>query len=264
VAFFKQVREEFAELPKRRRLRVRLRLEILAAAALLAYVFAVLVQEQHYGWAVLPAIGLALLSVGEFIVADIIVDARFPPETAAFLERLEEKLSSTSTHQEIVDRLEACVQTFVGCDTDRISSTLHLRVELLGSDGPGVSPGLIQLSDYTTAGLGGRRWRVLTPTKGIVGRCLRAKAMSVVNFSSEEDYRRRMVQEFGFTPSEAESHTQSARSYLAYPVVSRSELIGVMYFFSTEPQVFPHAAQETRLQETADVIASLLRAAAIL
>jgi GAF domain-containing protein len=73
-----------------------------------------------------------------------------------------------------------------------------------------------------------------------------------------------MVEEFGFSPEEVDRHTKTARSYLAFPIRDRGDMVGVMYFFSTEPQVFPVAANEDRLRDAAESISALLRAAEIL
>ena len=251
-------------IPARRRYRVIARLIMLVLAAFAGYAFALLMQEGDYGWSALPAAILGLLSIGEFIVADLVIDARFPRETSDLLERLETKLSTTATHAEILGALQRCVGSFRGCDTTRISSTVHLRVEVLSGDERPSSPGLIQISDYTRVGLGGRRWRVLDPAKGIVGRCLRRDAMVSVNFSDEDEYQYRMIEEFGFTRNEVERHTRSARSYLAVPMVDHDETVGVLYFFSTEPQTFPLAASVEALEGATATIAGLLRAAEIL
>ncbi len=226
------------------------------------YAFAVLTQEGAYVWAALPGVLLLILSIAEFVVADLLVDARFPKETSEFLERLRSRLSKTSTHDEIVGALERCVRHFQGCDLSRISATLQFRIETYDADDTGRAPGLVQLSDYTRQG--GRRWRVVQPTKGIVGRCLRTESEVWVNFSTEQEYRRRMVEEFGFTHEETDQHTTTARSYLAYPVRSKGTVVAIMFFFSTEPQVFPLATDEDELNDTADEIAGLLRAAEIL
>ena len=90
------------------------------------------------------------------------------------------------------------------------------------------------------------------------------KTKVFVNFASEEEYRRRMVEEFGFTQAEADRHTTTARSYLAYPLLDEGEPVSVIYFFSSQPQVFPLAADDGDLRDTAAEIGGLLRAAEIL
>jgi hypothetical protein len=85
-----------------------------------------------------------------------------------------------------------------------------------------------------------------------------------VNFPTQEEYTRRMVEEFGFTQAEAASHTTAARSYLAVPVFNSHNLIGVMYFFSTETQVFPRAVDVDVVERHAESVASLLRASEII
>ena len=124
----------------RRKYRIGARFIILILASIAAYTFTVLIQEQKYLWSVVPAAILAILSIAEFVVADLIIDARFPPETAKLLERLQNKLA---VHDEIVRALKACESTFKGCDRDCISSTVHLRVDIETS-GNGDATALIQ------------------------------------------------------------------------------------------------------------------------
>jgi hypothetical protein len=94
-----------------------------------------------------------------------------------------------------------------------------------------------------------------------VGRCLRSGNIATANFASLDEYRLRMVEEFGFTESEVKTHTNSARSYLAYPLKNGDAVAGVLYFFSTEPQVFPLAAPIGRLETTSAEVLGLLRTA---
>jgi hypothetical protein len=250
------------DISLRQKYRTAARLVIIVLAAGALYVFSVMIQEREYSWSLIPAALLALLSVAEFVVADLVLDKRFPPHSARFLERLQRKLGSTSIHQEIMNTLDSCVAGFKGCDQSRISSTVHFRVDINHDEG--TLPALIQLSDYTRSGLGGRRWRVIQATKGLAGRCLRQEQLVWVNFRSEQEYRSRMVEEFGFTKDEVDDHTSTARSYLAIPLRNASETVGVLYFFSTEPQVFPLAANQNDLRSKADVITGFLRAAEIL
>jgi hypothetical protein len=235
---------------------------LLAAPA--TYLFAVLIQEKDWAWSLVPAAVLALLSVGEFVVADVLIDSRFPRESAEFLERLQQRLAGTSTHDEVRAALSACVESFTGLDKDKVSSTVHLTVNVAEVGTSETVLGLVQISDYTRPDLGGRRWRVLKATQGIVGRCARMGEMVHVNFRDAVDYQRRMVAEFGFTKEETARHTTTARSYLAVPITSAGSLVGVMYFFSTEPQVFPIAADRAELSRAAATVASLFRAAEIL
>ena len=60
-----------------------------------------------------------------------------------------------------------------------------------------------------------------------------------------------MVREFGFTKEQTESHTSDGRSYLAAPLLNENEVVGVLYFFSTEPQVFPRSADSAKLEDVA-------------
>jgi hypothetical protein len=252
------------EISNRQRYRTYVRLVVIGLAAFAAYLFSVLIQESHYWWALIPTFALACLSAVEFAVADLLLDRRFPPESTEFLERLQRKLRTTTVHGGIVDALNSCVETFRGCDPSRISSTVHLRIDVLSDYESDTLPALIQISDYTRAGLGGRRWRLLEPTKGLVGRCLRVGERVCVNFRSQSEYRARMVMEFGYTAEEVDRHTTSARSHMAHPLMVSGDIVGVLYFFSTEPQVFPLAASPEHVCKAGNTVLSLLQAAEIL
>lgn len=252
------------DVPQRQRYRVRARLGAILIAAIGAYVFALLIQERLYWWALLPALLLAIATIAEFIVTDILLDRRFQADSAALLKRLREKLDTTPIHNEIIDALNGCVRNFRGCDPSLVSSTLHLRVDVLADSGSDVVPSLIQVSDYTKRTLGGARWRVLDPALGLVGRCLRLDEVVWVNFRDRAEYDRRMVEEFGFAPGDVERHTTSARSYLAFPLRSDGRLVGILYFFSTEPQVFPVAAEIAELDRAGAEVLRLLRVAKVL
>jgi hypothetical protein len=72
-----------------------------------------------------------------------------------------------------------------------------------------------------------------------------------------------MVEELGFSNEEAKAHTAIARSYITEPLVLDSRIAGVLYFFSTGPQVFPHAARQSNLTSHAQNLVELLETAAI-
>jgi len=251
-------------IPRRQRYRVYARVGTILAAAAAAYIFSVLVQERHYLWALIPALVLAVASIAEFVVTDLLLDKRFPPESAALLERLQQKLITTPIHDEIVSALNSCVGGFHGCDPSKISSTLHLRVDVLSEADSEVVPSLVQVARYTRPSLGGPRWRILNPAVGLVGRCLRLNDLVSVNFRDRSEYDHRMVAEFGFAPEDVKRHTTTARSYLASPLRDGGRVVGVLYFFSTEPQVFPIAADQGQLTRASEEVLRLLRVAEIL
>ena len=80
------------------------------------YAFAVLLQEEAYWWALIPGAVLGLVSILEFVFIDIYVDSRFPRATTEYLERLEQKLATTTAHDEILAALNDCVDSFAACD----------------------------------------------------------------------------------------------------------------------------------------------------
>jgi len=250
------------EVPDSRKYRAKLRFSVIVAAGVPTFAFAVLVQERKYVIAGLVGIALVLLSLLEFVVADLLVDRRFPRETERFLNRLKERIAATSTHDELVEAVQVCIETFKGCNVESVSGTIHFRVTHY-DEANKQAPALVQLAPYT--GQGGEPWRVIAATKGIVGRCLRLERKVWVNFADASEYEDRMVQEFGFTAEQSARHTRSARSYLAYPVRDAvGSLVALLYFFSTEPQVFPLAADDSELRRTSEEVVRLLRAAEIL
>lgn len=84
-----------------------------------------------------------------------------------------------------------------------------------------------------------------------------------MNFDDATEYRRRMVEEFGFSREEAEMHTTFARSYLAEPLLLGGTVIGVLYFFSSEPQVFPLAARGSDLASKGQDFVDVLKTVSI-
>lgn len=171
-------------IPRWRQVRAIVRLTILLAASVVAFLFGFFLQIGRFGWGFVAALGLGVLSVAEFVLADLLIESRFPRETRRFLERLQDRMSTTAAHEEILRLLTDCIGTFRGCSRDLISSTVHLKVDVAASDPHVKAVGLVQVSDYTKAGLGGRRWRVLDSAKGIVGRCVRTERLVWVNFRS--------------------------------------------------------------------------------
>jgi hypothetical protein len=198
------------------------------------------------------------------VIVDVLIDARFPRESQAFLDRLEDRAERTDINDRIREVLSLQIGRLKGCSPDRISAVVHLRVDVLSDFETGTVPGLIQLTDYTSKGLGGRKYRVLPPTKGIVGQCFRVGEPVWVNFRNLNEYRQRMVRDFGFTKAEAEKHTKTARSYYAYPLADGTRQVGVLYLFSVDPQVFPVAVGGTEISDAATSIIQLLKTAEIL
>jgi GAF domain-containing protein len=257
-----RIRRVVGRMSARRKYRLAARGVFVVLGASAVYLLAALIQEKQYGWALAPAALLALVGLGEFVATDVILDARFSQETSMLLARLEDRLANTSINEEIVKALNDCIASFVGCDPTRISSTSHLRIEVIEEERP--VPALVQITKYTNRTLGGQPWRITNATKGLIGRCLRLERKVWVNFRTAEEYRERMVGEFGYRREEADEHTKAARSYLAVPIGPPGRTIGILFFQSTEPQVFPIAADDERLNDCAEKVWSLLRATGVL
>lgn len=96
---------------------------------------------------------------------------------------------------------------------------------------------LKQAFDYLpTGGGGGRRF---STSKGIIGKTFETKAPRVENFSSDAEYRTRMVSEYNYTVSELGHRTADRRSYLCYPILDESHVIlGLIYFDSDRCGLF--------------------------
>jgi hypothetical protein len=236
---------------------LRVRVYSVFVGLLAGYWVAILVQENMYRAGFYVALLVIASTLMELVVGDLWTRSRFPASTQTLLSRLE--INFERVNQHIPAYVQQLIDTLTNCDVQRVSGTVHLRVPLntLSEDR---EEALVQLTGYAGAGRGGA-WRFTAATKGIIGRCLRTGAQQIVNFASEAEYLERMVLEFGFSQRETATHTRDARSYLAYPIRTRSGLIGVLYLFSTEVQVFPRAVNETRLEGTAATIAAFLEGA---
>lgn len=200
-------------------------------------------------------------SVGEFVVSDILTDRRYPPRTAAALARFEDKIRVVN--DEIMGCVRKAIRSLRGCNTGQVSGTFHLAVDFYPDPDGAPERGLVQVTDYSGS-LGGRRWRVHSARKGVIGRCLRTGTPEWANFATADESSGRMVREFGYWGTEAANVTPEGRSYLAYPVFSRGQVVGVLYLFSAEPQVFPHALDGAALDEIANQISAVLRAAEVI
>lgn len=196
-------------------------------------------------------------SVLEFILGDMFADRSFPFDTERKLSLMEERLGSNAIDF-ISSRLRQTINEFVGCDSGSVSATVHVIAELNATNDSRTRYGLLQLTDYVGPE-GGRKGRVTLINQGIIGRCARTLKMETADFSDVAEYKNSMVRDFGFTKEEARKHTITARSYLAYPLKSDEALIGVIYFFTEEPQVFPKAAKNAQLDRLATEFVNYLK-----
>ncbi|MDA2934804.1 GAF domain-containing protein [Acidobacteria bacterium AH-259-D05] len=225
------------------------------------YAVALLMAKSLFWWSALPFALLVVSSIFEFILADIVAERSYPIETEKKLALLERRLGIRAV-QSISQKLERIIQSFKACDRSRVSGTVHVIVELASSPEGKTRFGLLQLTDYVGP-RGGSKGRITTFDQGIIGRCARTGRIEHVNFADEAEYRRRMMDEFGFSKQEADSHTAIARSYNAVPLLLDSRVVGILYLFSTDPQVFPLAARDSNLTASAQDVLDVLRTASI-
>ena len=248
----------FKSIEPWRLFRLRFRLYSVFFGLLSGFWAGVFIQENLYQLAFWAALGTIVSTVVELIVADLWTQSRFPASTRTLLGRLQINYDRVNEHVPIY--VQELINSLRGCDTKKISGTVHLRVPLNTLSGER-EEALVQLTGYAGAGYGGKAWRFTPASKGVIGRCLRTGCQETVNFASEDEYQKRMVAEFGFSRGEAGTHTKTARSYLAEPIVATDGFVGVLYLFSTEENVFPRAADMTRLEGAAQRIAAFLEGA---
>lgn len=241
--------------------RIFIRLLCVLGAAVGAYFSSVAFEEKKYGCAAWWFFLIFASAVVELVFGDILVERRFPAKTARRLAVFDEKLGDRA-RDTIVHEISEVINGLKCCDTSLVRGTLHLLVDVTPADGIRPVFELFQVTDYVNGK--GLRGRFTTIDQGIIGRCARTGVREIVNFSSVNEYEQRMVREFGFSKREMESHSKASRSYLAEPLHHGSELIGVLYFDSTEPQVFPHAATSERLSLAAKAIVQQLYTAGVI
>jgi hypothetical protein len=241
----------------------RLAFRTLAVVVGVASGFAVgLLMELHwFKLSVLPGTLLLVATLVEFVLGDYIAEQNYPIETEKKLALLEERLGALAVER-IGRKLQRIILTFEACDKAQVSATVHIVVELTPSAEVKQRYGLLQLTDYVGP-YGGSKGRITTLEKGIIGKCARTGRRESVNFADVAEYLRRMVEEFGFSKEEAERHTTIARSYLAEPLSLGPKIIGVLYFFTSEPQVFPYAARDSDLSSDAKDLIDILETISI-
>jgi GAF domain-containing protein len=216
-----------------------------------------LIQQNHYDYAEIWRFGVVFAAIVEFVVADVVADQSFPFDTEHKLALMEKRMG-VNAMETISARLLQTISEFQGCNTAMISATVHIVAELAPTSDQRIRRGLLQLTDYVGPE-GGRKGRLTLITQGIIGRCARTGEIETVGFADEKEYLAEMIRGFGFTVEEAERHTKSARSYLAVPLKHRGAVLGVLFFFTNEPQVFPRALSVDRIKQVADSIVDLVK-----
>lgn len=228
----------------RRRFRLLLRILAITFGSVAGYFFAVLTEQHSFVWALLPALILFAVSLFEFALNDIIAAKTFPEATLSKMEVLRH-VRTQATLREIT-RLLRSLMTHSALTDVPVLATAHLKIELFSALDEENELGLLQLVDYEaspkvsgTERRGGR-FRVTSQYQGLIGRCLRTEQEDHVNFASEAEYHEKMVRDFGFSKDQTAHHSQTARSYYACPIKrDNATVIGVLYIYSSEPNIFP-------------------------
>ena len=221
-----------------------------------AFQVALFIQQGHASHAEFWHLAVIIAAVVEFVFADVLAERSFPFDTERKIALMERRLG-TNAIQAITRILIETIGELRGCNTSLVSATVHLLIEVAPTADNRVGKGLLQLTDYVGPE-GGKKGRLTLITQGVIGRCARTERVEHVGFSDEAEYLTAMVREFGFSRQEAERHSKSGRSYIAVPLLQNMTIVGVLYFFSSEPQVFPKAASHIELHKTANFIQSLV------
>lgn len=249
----------FLGIRTHRSFRLTIRAMALAIGLLSAFYVSKTMEMQDFKTAFYIYLIVCTTAFVEFVLADVLADRSFPFDTERKLALMEKRLGANAIDT-ITNRIKETIEQFRGCDKTHISGAVHVVAELTSTADQRVREGLLQLTDYVGPATG-KKGRVTLFTQGVIGRCARTCQQETVDFADAEEYYSAMLREFGFTKREADKHTNTARSYLAYPMKNDNSLVGVLYFFTTEPQVFPFAAKDVELEGFAREIVNYLKLA---
>jgi len=230
------------------------------------FCMSILIQENKYKLALIPGICALICSLLEFVFGEMIVEKSYPSETKRILRAVDNMSEQVS--ESLINCIKNIIDNLTGCDKSLVQATIHLRIDVNKTkDDNSRVFGLLQILPYYHLGMThedyinskDKRGRMLQSYKGIIGRCLRTENVECVTFSTVEEYNYRMINDFGFTKNEIKNHTFSARSYFAAPFKSQEQLIGMIYLFSKEPQVFPKAIEMAKFYKEASHVLDILK-----
>lgn len=249
-----------SQLSPRKRLTIGIRFVAISIAFAGTYLAAIYIQKSEFTIAFYFALLILLASIIEFLIRDILTEKIYPIRTQQLFNTLELKLARI--RYGVMEKLREAVEDLKGCNKNHVNATVHLKVNFFSSIDDKIETGLTQLTDYY-GNSSGVPWRITSCYEGIIGRCLRTGKTEYANFADEQEYKDRMVKEFGFTKSEMEARSRDARSYYAHPVILNNQLIGVLFLYSTDLQVFPNSVDTRRIATVSRDIAILLKTVSI-
>jgi hypothetical protein len=176
----------------------------------------------------LEAILLVLIGVMASIRVLVYTWIWVPVIAILLLRYFEVRRSVSERHERVAAQLKQIVQTYLS-KISGIRATYYVPVW---------RKELQQTCDYIFTG--GGKGRRFSQVKGIIGKCYREKEIEIVNFSSAEDFRERMMKDFGYTEDEIKKRTPDRRSYYCYPFFDERKMnvIGLAYFDSSQYNVF--------------------------
>lgn len=244
----------------RKRLKTVIRVFAIVMAFAGVYFAAIYIQKGDYELGLKYSLLVLFASILEFIISDFLSEKYYPARTRRLLDALELKVARVK--DPLKHKLKETMEHLRGCDKSKVNAVVHLKVNVFSSIDDEIESALVQVTDYY--GSSSRPpWRINSCYKGIIGRCLRTGEPEYVNFANVEEYKDRMVKEFGFTESEAKCRTNEARSYYAHPITRNSQLIGVLFLYSTDLQVFPNSIEKGKIDSISKDVAMLLETVGI-
>jgi hypothetical protein len=155
------------------------------------------------------------------------------------------KYSEKKHQQQVYDQIGAQISLMTKSlsydnDTD-IRSTYHIPIEIDGEER------LYQAIDYRPTG--GGKGRDFSPNEGIIGNSYQNFQTLTENFQDSEEYRTKMVEEYGYDEDEMGIRTTDRRSYFCRPVIEEQDegrVIGLVYIDSDECGTFPEDIEQAR------------------
>jgi hypothetical protein len=126
------------------------------------------------------------------------------------------------------------LEALLPSQTGDIRCTYHIPIKRIF----GKPKKLLQAFDYVPRGGGGGRKFLLD--KGIIGVTFRKGGVRVENFQDREEFRREMIDKYGYTKEEMGERSSDRRSYMCYSIVegNSSKVLGLLYFDSREVGTF--------------------------
>jgi hypothetical protein len=233
-----------------------LRIGYLFVVGLISFWISYCIQEKYYVVAAVLSFLAVALSVLDYL--DLPHPKPLLADSYTLNRWVVNKIVSTDTIARIETRLERLYGVLNFDPSLRVHITVHLAIRAFNSQGIHSDWLLIQLTNYVGPGRRGKN-RVVSAHKGVIGRAYRTRMPQTVNFDSQEDYFKRMTEEFSFYPDEANYHATEARSYFCMPygLDDGEPPLIVLYAYSTKCGLFNDDSSAVSSRENHEACADI-------